>query len=141
MTFRVLSLHPRWPKFVPRSDSNPIQAESNPIESNPNRSKTDPIRPTSTSGSVHGHSRSDPDGHARSEITGNHPKPSQLIRNHPKPSERKPSGLSIGQSKCVVLLYLSAFGRLPHRALGRGHAQFRLQNTTASVLVYGGRIV
>ena len=115
----MLSLHPRWPKIAPRSDPNPIQVDPNPIQSDPIRSNPIQIRirigpwpPQVGSGSVLGHSRSDPDGHAKSGLSG----------NHAKSSERKPTGLSIVQSKCVVLLYLSIYmSRRPD--LGRQNGQ------------------
>ena len=68
-----------------RSRPDPIRFKSDPSRSNPIQSG--PIRSKSGSGSVHGHSRSDPDGHARSEITATHPNPSQIIPTHPKSSQ------------------------------------------------------
>ena len=92
-----------------RSKSNPSRSEPDPIRSNPIQSG--PIRSKSGSGSVHGHSRSDPDrsttipGRIRMARPGR--ESPQTSANHPEPSERKPIGLSIVQAKCVVLLYLS----------------------------------
>ena len=133
----MLSLDPRWPQFVPRSDSNPIQAESNPVQSNPIRSK--PIQDRSNPTQIHIRIGPWPlqVGSGWSHQVGNHRNPSEIIRNHPKPSGRKPFGLSIGQSKCVVLLYLSIYlsiylltfpiRRLHTRVIPLEVSQFQLQ--------------
>ena len=103
--------------WVSLGGPNPIQSVPNPIQPGPNpiqiRSMGGPWPLQVGSGSVHSHSKSDPDGpwplhvgSGWSRPVGNHRKPSQTIRNHPKSSERKPTGLSIVQAKCVALLYL-----------------------------------
>ena len=100
----MFSLHPSWPKSVPRSDPNPIQADPNLIQSDLNPIQADPIR----SNPVRPDPNPDPDrsmatpGRIRMVTPGR--KSPEIIRTHRKSSERKPSGLSIGQSKCVVLL-------------------------------------
>ena len=117
----LVSLEPHWSNmgvtWVSVGGPNPIQSVPNPIQPNPNpiqiRSMGGPWPLQVGSGSVHSHSKSDPDGpwplhvgSGWSHQVGNHRKPSETIRNHPKSSERKPIGLSIVQAKCVVLLYL-----------------------------------
>ena len=86
--------------------SNPFQTDPRPIQSDPN---PHPDRSMATPGRI----RMVTPGRKSSEMIRTYPKSSQIIRNHPKSSGRKPFGLSIGQSKCVVLLYLLTIHRSP----------------------------
>ena len=91
-----------------RSKSDPSRSKSDPSGSNPTQSS--PIRSKSGSGSVHGHSRSDPDrsmaAPGRIRIATPCGESSEFIGSQREPSERKPIGVSIVRAKCVVWLYI-----------------------------------